>query len=445
MQSLTDDFLKAATIPLDSSHASGKLDAANAILVTHAELPATNIFTAAVTGNADAIKSFIASDPSLVSLKGGPHNWDALTYLCFSLYLQWDPSRSEDFVEAATILLKAGADANSGFWEQEHQPLPEWEPVLYGAAGIAHHPGVTRLLLDHGADPNAGEVVYHSPETDDNETIKLLLATGKITEENRLLMLIRKHDWHDYDGIKLLLETGLDPNTQREAGKTAMLHGILRDNDASIIELLLQYGANPAQRYEDISPFTLAARRGRGDLLALFEKYGFTWEFKGVEKLIAACARNDDQTIASIKINESELVDELLLQGAKLLGEFAGTANADGVRHLLDLGVPITALYDGDGYYGIPPKSMALHIACWRAWHNVVRLLIDRGAPLNVMDGTNHTPLQLAIRACVNSYWTYRRKTSSIEALLDAGAYAGDIMLLTGYPEADKLIMKYVP
>jgi ankyrin repeat protein len=299
--------------------------------------------------------------------------------------------------------------------------------------------------LSHGADPNAGEVVYHSPETDDNETIKLLLATGKITEDNRLLMLIRKHDWHDYDGIKLLLETGLDPNAQRESGRTAMLHGILRDNDAAMIELLLQHGANPTLSYEGISPFTLAARRGRGDLLALFGKYGFNWEFKGVEKLIAACARNDEQAIAGIKINEPQLVDELLVQGAKLLGEFAGTANADGVHHLLDLGVPITALYEGDGYYGIPPKSMALHIACWRAWHNVVRLLIERGAPLNVTDGSNHTPLQLAIRACVNSYWSYRRKTSSIEALLDAGTYAGDIMLPTGYPEADELIMKHVP
>lgn len=44
--------------------------------------------------------------------------------------------------------------------------------------------------------------VYYSPETDDNDAMKLLVETGKLTPENISLMLIRKHDWHDYDGVK---------------------------------------------------------------------------------------------------------------------------------------------------------------------------------------------------------------------------------------------------
>src|SRR2546430_12538092 len=49
-----------------------------------------------------------------------------------------------------------------------------------------------------------GEAVYHSPETHDNAAMKLLVETGKLTAENLALMLIRKHDWHDYEGVKYL-------------------------------------------------------------------------------------------------------------------------------------------------------------------------------------------------------------------------------------------------
>jgi len=86
--------------------------------------------------------------------KGGSHGWDALTYLCFSKYLRLDPARSDGFVRAATALLDARANSNTGFYEANHQPKPEWESVLYGAAGVAHHPELTRLLLERGADPN---------------------------------------------------------------------------------------------------------------------------------------------------------------------------------------------------------------------------------------------------------------------------------------------------
>lgn len=41
-----------------------------------------------------------------------------------------------------------------------------------------HHPELTKLLLDRGADPNDGQVAYHSPETLDNRTIHVLVESG---------------------------------------------------------------------------------------------------------------------------------------------------------------------------------------------------------------------------------------------------------------------------
>ena len=47
--------------------------------------------------------------------------------------------------------------------------------VLYGAAGVAHDPETTRLLLHRGADPDDGESVYHAVEATDTACLELLL------------------------------------------------------------------------------------------------------------------------------------------------------------------------------------------------------------------------------------------------------------------------------
>src|SRR5206468_13012162 len=141
----------------------------------------------------------------------------------------------------------------------------------------------------------------------------------------------------------------------------------------------------------------IAARRGRGDVLELFERRRIATELHGVEKLIAACARNDTASISSIAEQEPHLVTEVLVEGGKLLAEFAGNGNADGVRHLLDLGVGVRAPFEeGDGYWNVARNSTALHVAAWRARHATVKLLIERGAPVDAGDEKGRTPLALA-------------------------------------------------
>jgi hypothetical protein len=101
----------------------------------------------------------------------------------------------------------------------------------------------------------------------------------------------------------------------------------------------------------------------------------------------------------------------------------------------------VTALYEqGDGYFGVARNSMALHVAAWRARHATVRLLIERGAPSDVRDGAGSTPLALAVRACVDSYWSDRRSPESVDALLQAGASLRGIEFPSGYEEVDALL-----
>ena len=434
-------FIEAACVPLDSGHASGTLERAQAILSAHPDLADRNVHAAAILGDERAVRRFLELDAGNATAKGGPRGWDALTHLCFSRYLRLDRTRSDGFVRAAQALLDAGASANTGFYSDDHQPQPEFESVLYGAAGVAHHPGVTRVLLEHGADPNDGEVVYHTPETYDNAVLTLLIGTGKLTGDSLATLLLRKHDWHDRDGVKLLLEHGADPNLMTRWGHSALHQALRRDNDLRIIELLLDHGADPSLPAHGRSATSMAAREGRGDVLDLFGRRGLPVVLEGLDQLLAACARNDPNQVRAIVANEPGLVDEVRQHAGKLLGEFAGVGNTEGVRHLLDLGADVAAVdEEGDGYWGIAKKSTALHVAAWRARHATVKLLVERGAPVDVSDGKGRTPLMLAVRACVDSYWRDRRSPESVAALLAAGASVENVVIPPATPRSTRCL-----
>jgi ankyrin repeat protein len=320
-------------------------------------------------------------------------------------------------------------------------PRPTFESAIYGAAAIAHHADLTRLLLAQGADPNDEETPYHVPESYDNTITQILLESGKLNPASIATMLLRKADWHDDAGLKLILEHGADPNATTIWGHTALHQSVCRDNGLIMIEMLMDHGANPNfTNREGLSSIQIAARRGRADALRLFAQRNFKPDLQPLDQLITACALADRASIQALTTQHPNLLAELLAQGGTLLAEFAGNANVEGIHALLDLGVSPAALYGGDGYFDIAPNSTALHVAAWRASPAAVKALIARGAPINALDTKGRTPLALAVKACTDSYWKYRRTTESIEALLQAGATPAGIQIPTGYEEADKLL-----
>jgi len=448
------EFLRAASVPRDSWHASGTLEDAEAILATYPELATSDIYTAAILGDERSVRRFLAADVKNATAKAGPHGWDALTHLCFSRYLRLDRSRSDGFVKAAKALLDAGADANTGWMENEHEPRGTWESSIYGAAGVAQHPELTRLLLSYGADPNDDETAYHASETYDNRALKVLVESGKLNETGLTTILLRKTDWHDYEGVKWLLERGVDPNRMTRWGKTAIHNAVLSDNTIEIFEVLLDHGADPtmiAERSERLpktapprSGVAMAARRGRRDVPELFERRGIRVQLDGVDDLIAACARNESGRVRSIVEKEPGSLCKLLAEGGKLLVQFAGVGNTEGVEQLLGLGVGVDELSDeGDGYFDVARNSTALHAAAWRARHQTVKLLLERGATPDAKDGKGRAPLALAVRACVDSYWKERRSPESVKMLLAAGATVSEVEYPSGYAEVDKLLRNH--
>jgi ankyrin repeat protein len=396
---VTNEFLVAACVPR-SDHASGALAHADATLAAHPELATGDIYAAAVLGDADETRRLLAEDRARATALGGPYGWDALTYLCFSQYLRLRPS--DGFVAAAEALLDAGADSNSGFFEHAHQPEPTFESVLYGAAGVAHHAGLTRLLLAHGADPNlGGEVAYHGAEGFDNDAMVAVVESGRLAAEGLTTMLHRKLDWTDASGVRWLLEHGADPNDLSAWGDRALHHSLARDNALPLLETLMDFGADPslgAPTFDGSSAAAVAARSGRADALELFGRRGFTIELVGDDAFFERLSRADRAGALAFLETEPQIVRRLESSQPGVVARLAGAGNTAAVALALDLGFPLSA--------------DELPTAVWRERTETVRLLLARGAPVST------DVLSLAERALTAmSEWTPHRSREIIELL----------------------------
>lgn len=411
-----DEFIEASVW-------HGGVEQANEILARQPQIATHSIHAAAILGDARTIRAFLARDPVAASEKGGPGGWDALTHLCFSNYLRLEPARTPGFLDGATALLDAGADPNTGFYSGERRAQSEWECALYGAAGVAHHPELTKLLVERGADPNDGEVAYHTPETLDNRAMAVLVDSGKCTPDTLRWMLARKMNWHDEGGFAWLLDHGADAN-HLGGWKTRPLHDALAHGcPLRFFELLLDHGADPLLATKDGgSTFAGAARRARVDVLDLFARRGFAGSLQGDDAFLAACARADEATARRMVAADAGTVARIQAGDPTLLIEFAGADNAAAVRLLLDLGFDLAVSRAEPRWSrGIT----ALHEAVRRCCLETVSLLVERGAPLDARhEQSGRTPADVALRCLTEqSEWTPNPKSLPIaRALLAARA-----------------------
>lgn len=439
-------FLEVACVDRHGWHASGSLEHADAIRSRYPEVATASIYTAGVLGDESSVRNWLKRDPALATAKGGPHGWDALTYLCFSRYLRMEKNRAAAFVACARALLEAGANANTGWVEYiDDAPRPVSEPAIYGAAALARNPELTQLLLDYGADPNDEETPYHVAETYDNTVLAILLGSKRFNEQSLATVAARKCDWHDDKGLKLALDSGADPNHMTVWNNSPFHHSIRRDNGLVMIEQLLDHGADPllSNRMDGRNAMQMAAHHGRGDILETLSRRGFSIRLEGLDELVAACALGRRDDAQSLSARSPDLLLQLHECGGTLLARFAGVGNDAGIDVLFALGIsPDARLAQGDGYWDLESGSTALHVAAWRANHLTVRKLIAAGTDVNARDVRGRTALQLAVKACIDSYWKYRRLPDSVAALLAAGATLDGIELPTGYDAIDALLLR---
>ena len=105
------------------------------------------------------VEAMLAEDPSLATRMIAPRR--PILHLAFSQHLQAQPELEADMLVIAELLSAHGADVNDSFmFDGSTDPLS----ALYGALGHAGNLPLARWLLDHGAEPNDNESLYHATE-----------------------------------------------------------------------------------------------------------------------------------------------------------------------------------------------------------------------------------------------------------------------------------------
>jgi hypothetical protein len=178
---VADEFLMLACLRYGGDDAPSRWERAAWLLAEHPEITRTSAHAAAAAADTAALDALLRDDPALAGAEGGPYRWEPVLYLA---YARHDPTVSEDAVlRSARLLLDHGADPNAGYlW---HGLIPAFT-ALTGALGSGEgdqpqHPhglALARVLLAAGADPNDGQALYNRQFGSDNSHLELLLAHG---------------------------------------------------------------------------------------------------------------------------------------------------------------------------------------------------------------------------------------------------------------------------
>lgn len=345
-------------------------------------------YLACAIGDEDALRRATARDPDWVHREGGPLRLPPLVAVTHSA-LAKQPGFRERLRNCAKFLLSAGASPNQSIgnrWPPASLETPannERLSALYGAAGKALDPELTRLLLDAGADPNDGESLYHSLEAP--ACTQLLLNAGaRIAGTNAMY---RALDLDDAGVLEMLLAHGGDPNEPPLGPPTSewgspLLWAIRRRRSLAHIQALLDAGARAdACTSDGVQAHTLALRFGRPDVAELLGHAGANHEpMVADEAFVAACARGDLASARAIQKAHPGVINALEPARLRQLPELAEQGCSDAVKTMASCGWPLE-IRGGD------IDATALNHAIFRGDAELTHFLLAHGADWRTLHG----------------------------------------------------------
>lgn len=333
-----------------------------------------DIWSAATVASPEDIRRYLAD----VNREGGPLAWVPLLYLCYSRVVA-----SEDAVlTSAALLLDHGADPNAGFlWDGFPTPFTALAGVFGGGEQDEpvhpHADALARLLLERGAEPNDAQALYNRMFRSDNSHLELLFEFGLgrgdggpwrarlgAHTESIEEMLARQLDWaavHNMrDRIALVLDNGVDVNTPLSDGRYAIDRATTCGHMALV-----------------------------GDLYQRGAKQG---ELEPHEVLVGFVLSLDRANVQRLLAMDADAVTKARAARPSLVVQAAAQGSIDAARYAVELGWDINALGRSD----MPieePWHTALHAAVEHNDSVLVAALLQLGADKTIVDARfNSTP-----------------------------------------------------
>jgi ankyrin repeat protein len=328
-QDVTNEFLRLACLNYGDDDPD-RFRRAQALLERHDWLERASIHTVAATGEVDAARELLDRDSSQASLVGGPFGWEPLLYLTYSR-VPLGPGRSG--VAVARLLLEHGADPNAGYlWEGLIPPFTALTGALGGGGTIPKHPeelALARLLLRAGADANDGQALYNQgwgPSAGE-EWLELLFEFGLGTGDGGPW---RQRFGERQDSPRKMVEDLLI---------AAAKHGF-----TDRVRGLLARGVDPEGReikhpiYRGRSPVQEAALNGHMDIVSLLVGAGASWEHDQVDELIATAMSGDPAGVERLLANDPGLRERAIERCPEQLVRAAEQNSYDAIALLIASG-----------------------------------------------------------------------------------------------------------
>ena len=366
---LVDEFLRLACLNYGDD-GPARWRRARALLDANPWLAGVNIYAAAAVGDVGATRELLAADPERARVQGGPHAWEPLLYLTYSRVDAPGPDRSA--VDVAGLLLEHGADPNAGYlWEGLVPPFTALTGALGSGEGAspAHRDALAlaRVLLEAGADANDGQALYNRGWGPDRQEdwLELLFEFGLGTEDGgpwRRLLGDRQ------DSPRKMLEDLL---------MAAAGHGL-----AARVRRLLARGVDPDgcepkhPIYQGRSPVQQAALNGHMDVVSMLVDAGASWEHDQVDELVATAMAGDRGTVKRLLAADPSLRQRAIERCPDQLVRAAEQNSYEAVALLIELGFNVNA----------GSRTAPLHEAARHGNLPMIKLLLDHGADPNVHD-----------------------------------------------------------
>jgi hypothetical protein len=337
------------------------------------EIVQGDVWVAAACADVDMLARLLGAEPGLASREGGPHRWPPLLYLAYARRVPLG-----DPVGAARLLLDRGADPNAGFlWHGLTCPFTVLTGVFgegeQGPVAQPRHPqehALARLLLDRGADPNDGQALYNRMFQPADDHLELLFEYGLGTGDGG--------PWR-----RLLGPTATDSPQEmlRKQLGWAVTHGFTHR-----VQLLAEHGVDvrsPLHGYgvRRQTPHQAAVTSGQFEVARQLEELGAGSPLSATDQVLAAvlaadpAVRDADPAVlAAARASRPGLV-----VWAAVRGDIAA------VRLAVELGWGVSTKGRSDGP-GDTEWETALHHAAGDGNEELARVLLELGADPDVRD-----------------------------------------------------------